>query len=114
MNSGRYAMKLNAGDCVAEGLLDLDGAMASSICPEVRIEGQISQAGKHLIGALTLEVPHCSIGNSLIGDLFAVPMIGSGTETHFTLHGLGPLGLIVELVCEWKEPLEASASSVAR
>ena len=101
LKSGVYSMRFNCDGYVGFGRLCLDGQLGRGGDDCYRVEGQISESGRHLIGALTIDLAPGVSGNSRIKGLFACAMTGTRDEDSFILYGLGPLGLIVEIACQW-------------
>ncbi len=101
MKSGTYSMRLDCAGHSGLGTLVLDGIWAKGSDARYRIEGQLTHSGTHLIAALTIDLTPGIPSDFPIKQLFACSMTGSGGEDSFVLYGIGPLGLIIEIVCQW-------------
>ena len=110
LKSGAYSMRFNCDGYVGFGRFWLDGQLGKGGDDRYNVEGQISESGKHLIGAVTIDLAPGVSGNSKIQGLFACAMTGTRDEDSFALYGLGPLGLIIEIVCQWAGTVDGRVS----
>jgi hypothetical protein len=111
MKNGQYSARLQCGDFQTSGPLLLNGEVARLSGPQCEVEGQIAQAGQRLVASFTIELAPGVTGNAFIGGIFACPMTGTGENDSFSLYGLGPLGLIVEITCQWSGEIEARSEA---
>ena len=107
MKNGEYSARVQCGDFRTTGILLLNGELATCSGPHHRIEGQIGQAGQRLVASLTVDLAPGVTGNAFVRGIFACAMTGSGETDSFNLYGLGPLGLIVEIICQWSGEIQA-------
>jgi hypothetical protein len=101
VKNGRYAVRVSADGLSEDTTLFLHDARAETIGGGCELRGQISHAGRHLIGSMTIAVPPNMLCNRFIDGAFVVAMSGQEHGDEFSLYGLGPLGLIIELAGTW-------------
>lgn len=101
MKNGRYVVRISADGLSEDTMLFLHDARVEAIGDGCELRGQISHAGRHLIGTMTIAVPPDTLRNRFIDGVFVVAMTGQEHGDEFNLFGLGPLGLIVELAGTW-------------
>ena len=106
MKDGNYSMLFACDGHSGSGNLTLDGIHAKGGDGRYRVEGQITEVGRNLIGALTIDLAPGVSGNSRIQGLFACAMTGTAAADSFTLYGTGPLGIIIEILCQWAGTIE--------
>ncbi len=101
MKSGDYSMCFSCDGYKGFGQLTLDGLLAKGRVEGNRLEGQISEAGRKLLAAIVIDLAPGVSGHRSIAGVFTCSMNGSASNDDFFLYGVGPLGIIIEIICQW-------------
>jgi hypothetical protein len=70
------------------------------------VDGQLAGSGINLTGQLQIDLAPGVSGNTFIKGGFPCSMTGTGAEFSFRLYGVGPLGIIIGIECQWAGDLE--------
>ena len=103
MKNGQYRMVFSADGHTSDGRLQLDQGFAVGGDGSYRVTGRIAEAGNNLVGVLDVDLAPGMSPNAKIDGSFNVKMHGKADAAGFTLIGAGPLGIIVELTCEYED-----------
>jgi hypothetical protein len=98
MKNGCYSMQFSAGGFVESGTLSVANLEAEGHGQRFGIRGRLANTGQRLTASMTVETFPGSLRNRFIGHTFTLSMQGVDAEGQFSLCGVGPLGVIVELV----------------
>jgi hypothetical protein len=98
MKSGRYAMQFRADDLLDSGVLSIVGPEADGHGKRFSVRGNVMCAGPHLIASMTVAVAQRTDGDPSSDDTYTVSMRGVASDGHFSLRGVGPLGIVVEII----------------
>ena len=104
VKDGQYTMVFSADGHTSDGRLHFSEGRASGGDGSYRLNGQIAEAGRNLIGVIQVELAPGMSPNAKIAEAFEVRMHGKADDAGFTLIGAGPLGIIVELTCSYDAP----------
>ncbi len=99
MADGRYALRFGANGYEARGSLTIDGGRVQGGDGTCRIEGNVAESAGQVSAVINVEIPHELVGNARLPDHFSLRLTGATNDRGFHLIGIGPLGVIVDLVC---------------
>jgi hypothetical protein len=100
MQDGNYDIRLKADGFNGAGALNLTGDEGEGGSHDFSIRLHMGGAGPSATGALTIAMDSANVHNTSIPPTYAVAMTGSSSADQFALLGVGPIGLIVELLGE--------------
>ena len=103
MNDGLYRLRFNAAGADADGSITVTNEAAVGADPYRHLSGTFIRTGTNV--EATLDVT-CVDGAPLpIGGAkqYTIKLAGNSSHHHFSVIGVGPLGLIVELTGEWQD-----------
>ena len=106
MKNGSYTLRFNCDGYTGTGRLEVDVLTVKGGDSQYTIEGQLAEAGRNVIAALTIGLAPGVSGNSKIRGSFSCAMTGTSSEESFSLYGIGPLGLIIEIDGQWAGSIE--------
>ena len=98
MKDGRYAMQFSADGYVDDGVLSIERDVAVGSGRGVWLEGDVVDAGQKLTATLSVSMDPGTLKNTRVAGAFQMTMHGAIADGGFNLYGVGPLGLIVEIV----------------
>ena len=97
MKDGRYNMSLSADGYTGKGDLSLNDNRGQGHDGKFKVELHLQGQGPKLAGiANVLMSPHV-VHNSRMPEHYSLSMTGTEAENSFSLIGIGPLGLIIEI-----------------
>jgi hypothetical protein len=105
MKDGHYDLCLSADGYSGRGSLLLEGRRARGSDGHYRIQGNVFDAAQHINAVFSVLMPPALIANARVPEHYSLQMTGTADDAGFTLIGVGPLGLIVEIACSYKGPL---------
>ena len=111
MKDGLYDFHFVALDKDHRGRVTVRGNIAEGGDPLHGVRGQLSRAGANILASFEIQWRTPSV--PALDDeppSYTIRMFGSGTDTEFSVIGLGPLGLIVEMHGTWNAPLAEDGS----
>lgn len=114
MKDGLYDFHFVALNEDRRGHVTVKGHLVDGGDPLHVIRGQLSRAGTNLLASFDVHRRATPEHDSAETPHYTIKMFGSGTATQFTVIGVGPLGLIVEIHGTWREALPKEAGSVDR
>jgi hypothetical protein len=97
MKDGGYVIVFSAGGYRGTGELVLEGNRGRGRQGRCEMELQLNGAGPKLTGVATVLMDASAIHNAMIPLRFSVALTGVEREDTFSLIGIGPLGMIVEI-----------------
>lgn len=115
MKDGLYDWRFVALDKDSRGTVRVRRNLVDGGDPLHTVRGQVSRAGANMLASFEIQwrTPpvHAVEGGP---TSYTIRMFGSGTDTEFSLIGLGPVGLIVELQGTWRAPLPDAGDEMDR
>ena len=115
MKDGLYDFRFVALDQDSRGTVRVSGNLVDGGDPIHAVRGQLSRAGANMLASFDIQ-RRTPPAHAVEGDPtgYTVRMFGSGTDTEFSVIGLGPLGLIVELQGTWRSTLPEDGGESGR
>jgi hypothetical protein len=107
MKDGHYDLCLSADGYSSRGLLLLEGRRARGSDGRYRIQGNVFDGARHINAVFSVLMPPALVANACMPENYSLQMTGTADDAGFTLIGVGPLGLIVEIECAYKGPLSS-------
>ncbi len=98
MKDGRYALRFSANGYQGSGHVDVDGSKLVGGDGAYRLEGSLQDGRQHVTGSFNVTLEPTAVANARVPRQFSLQMSGTASEYDFSLLGIGPLGLIVEMV----------------
>ena len=99
MRNGDYRLLFSADGHTSDGRMTIAQGFATGGDGSYLLNGQVAEAGRHLIGTFDISLAPGMSPNKKIEESFVVHMNGKEDDAGFTLIGAGPLGIIVEITC---------------
>jgi hypothetical protein len=106
MKSGAYSMVFVCDGYRGYGSAEVNAKWLKGGSDRYAIGGQIDGSGSQLSTNLRIDLTDGVSGNAFIKGGFFCAMKGQGAEFSFNLYGLGPLGIIIGIECQWAGELE--------
>lgn len=97
MKNGRYDLCFSADGYNGRGHLVVDGKTVSGGDGQYRLEGSLQDGRQHITASFNVSMDPSIVRNARMPSQYSVQMSGTATDDDFTLIGIGPLGLIVEI-----------------
>ena len=114
MKDGLYDFHFVALETDSRGHVTVQGNLVDGGDPLHEVQGQLSRAGANMLASFDVRRRMPSAPAPEGGPShYTLKMFGSGTDTDFSVIGLGPLGLIVELRGTWRESLQDDQDAAA-
>jgi len=105
MKNGQYKICLKADGYSGEGDLSLSDDHGQGHDGAYAVELELHGKGPSLNGIARIIMSPAVVHNSRMPERYSLPMSGVDHEDAFSLIGIGPLGLIVELNAQWHSDL---------
>lgn len=105
MKNGEYKICLKADGYRGEGSLSLSDDYGSGHDGAYAVELKLQGKGPSLNGIANIRMSPSAVHNSRMPKRYSLPMSGVDRDDAFSLIGIGPLGLIVELNAHWQADL---------
>jgi len=101
MKDGEYTICLKAGPYAGAGELSLNNDYGKGHDGVYAVEVQLQGQGPRLHGIANILMSSTVVHNSQMPSHYSLPMTGIDKPDGFSLMGIGPLGLIIELDAHW-------------
>ncbi len=101
MKEGIYNVHLSADSYDGEALINVEGRRGEGRDGVWQIAVNFTEFGARCGANAVIDMPPDVVHNSRIPAHYAVDLNGSSDEESFSLLGIGPLGLIIELKGQW-------------
>lgn len=98
MKDGAYVIELSADGFDQRGLMGLDRCIASGQGVDFQVRGEMSAFGPFLSGNLIFTMSPGKLRNQAVRNVFAVEMTGMCGGAEFFLHGVGPFGIVIDIL----------------
>ena len=106
MRDGTYALRFSADGYLGNGCFTMHDNRGEAHEGRLRIDGHLIERPATLDAIFNVSMDPEMIGNSGMPSRYSVQMNGAASDDGFSVIGVGPLGLIVEISGEWSAPLD--------
>jgi hypothetical protein len=106
MKDGHYDLCLSTDGYDGRGSLVIEGKHIEGGNDQFEFEGHLSDARQNITAVLNVLMDALVVPNSRLPRQFSLQMTGTATDDDFSLIGTGPLGLIIEIDCSYRSPLD--------
>jgi hypothetical protein len=97
MRNGKYAIDFSAGDFDGSGWLSAEDNQVQGGDTTYRLKGEIVTASDRAEGQFNVVMEQALTLNSQMPLTFSFSAVGTTSDAEFSLIGVGPLGMIIEL-----------------
>ena len=105
MNDGVYALRFSADGYEGDGTFALQRNRGHGGNGLFRVEGHLVEKQNRLTAIVNVLMQPAAVHNARLPEHYSLNMTGTSSGDAFSLIGIGPLGVIVDLDARWSSPL---------
>ncbi len=107
MKDGIYELQFSADGYDGLGEMVLKDNRGKSQDRHLRLEGHLTESRSSLTALVNVLMTPAMVRNARLPEHYSLNMAGTANDGEFSLIGIGPIGIIVDLKGTWRGPLEA-------
>ena len=106
MKDGVYELQFSADGYNGLGEMVLKDNRGKGQDEKVRIEGHLMENRSSLSAVVNVLMAPATLRNARVPAHYSLTMTGTADDGGFSLIGIGPIGIIVDLKGTWRGPLD--------
>lgn len=110
MKDGIYEFRFSADGYDGFGEMILKDNRGKGEDRYFRIEGHLMENRSSLTAVVNVLMAPATVRNARLPEHYSLNMTGTANDSEFSLIGIGPIGVIVDLKGTWRGPLDGDVA----